>query len=197
MTYTKEAQLKRTAKPKQKTCKKCGEPFEPIRPFQKCCTYICAIDYAKAELEQKHNKEKRKTLKAFNDSDKNVLKRKAIQVFNAYIRARDKDKPCVSCGYKDGARQIHAGHYRPAGNVAILRFDERNVHAQCSICNNHLSGNLVNYRKELINRIGLDQVEELEATNEPKQYTIEEYAEIIKTYKAKIKRIKCIISMLI
>ena len=186
---TKQEQLKRTPKPKQKTCKKCGEQFEQIRPFQKCCTYICAIEYAKAELEQKQNKEKRSTLKAFNDSDKNVLKRKAINVFNNYIRLRDKNKPCVSCGYFGENRQFHAGHYRPAGNVAILRFDERNVHRQCSICNNHLSGNLVKYRFELIARIGLDQVEELEVTNDPKQYTIEEYAEIIKTYKAKIKEL--------
>jgi len=189
MTYTKEEQLKRTANPKQKKCKKCGEVFEPIRPFQKCCTYICAIDYAKAQLEQKQNKENRSTLKAFNDSDKNVLKRKAIQVFNEYIRKRDASLKCVSCQHSGDTRQWHAGHYRPAGNVAILRFDERNVHKQCSICNNHLSGNLVNYRKELIVRIGLDQVEELEATNEPKQYTIEEYAQIIKTYKQKIKQL--------
>lgn len=179
-----------TKPPKQKKCKQCGEAFIPDRPIMSTCSYTCAIEYAKAQKIKRDGTEKRKSLKAFNDSDKNVLKRKAIQVFNAYIRARDKDKPCVSCGYKDGARQIHAGHYRPAGNVAILRFDERNVHAQCSICNNHLSGNLVNYRKELINRIGLDQVEELEATNEPKQYTVEEYAEIIKIYKAKIKELK-------
>ena len=174
---------------KQKKCKQCGELFTPDRPMMSTCSYVCAIEYAKAQKIKRDGTEKRKALKAFNDSDKNILKRKAIQVFNAYIRARDKDKPCVSCGHKDGARQIHAGHYRPAGNVAILRFDERNVHAQCSICNNHLSGNLVNYRKELINRIGLDQVEELEATNDPKQYTVEDYAEIIKTYKLKIKEL--------
>lgn len=174
---------------KPKKCKQCGQVFTPDRHMMSTCSYHCAIDYAKALQEKKQKKEHRATLKAFNDSDKNILKRKAIQVFNAYIRARDKGKPCISCNYKDGARQIHAGHYRPAGNVARLRFDERNVHAQCSICNNHLSGNLVNYRKELINRIGLDQVEELEATNEPKQYTIDDYAEIIRTYKAKIKEL--------
>lgn len=186
---------------KHKKCKQCGQVFLPDRPMMSTCSYLCAIDYAKALQEKKQKKDKRTALKAFNDSDKNILKRKAIQVFNAYIRKRDLGKPCVSCGYTqqlkydgiDGfamvGRQIHAGHYRPAGNVAILRFDERNVHAQCSICNNHLSGNLVNYRKELINRIGLDQVEELEATNEPKQYTIEDYTEIIRTYKAKIKEL--------
>lgn len=186
---TKQQQTKKLANPKQKKCKHCKEMFTTERPMQSCCNIHCSIEYAKAQKIKRDGADKRKALKVFNDSDKNVLKRKAIQVFNAYIRARDKDKPCVSCGYKDGARQIHAGHFRPAGNVAILRFDERNVHAQCSICNNHLSGNLVNYRKELINRIGLDQVEELEATNKPKQYTIEEYAEIIKTYKAKIKEL--------
>ena len=176
---------------RNKKCKnsECGKQFTPERQMQTTCSYECAIVYAKQSQEKKQKKEKRSALKLFNDSDKNVLKRKAIQVFNAYIRKRDEKLPCVSCGYKDGARQIHAGHYRPAGNVAILRFDERNVHAQCSICNNHLSGNLVNYRKELINRIGLEQVEELEATNEPKQYTIEDYAEIIKTYKLKIKEL--------
>ena len=111
-------------------------------------------------------------------------------MFNEYIRKRDVSLKCVSCPHSGDTRQWHAGHYRPAGNVAILRFDERNVHKQCSICNNHLSGNLVNYRKELINRIGLDQVEELEATNDPKQYTVEDYSEIIKTYKLKIKELK-------
>lgn len=181
--YSKTQQLKK------KKCKECGTLFQPYNSFQKCCGVDCAIVYGAKETKKQVSKEKRSALKAFNDSDKNILKRKAIQVFNAYIRARDKDKPCVSCGYKDGARQIHAGHFRPAGNVAILRFDERNVHAQCSICNNHLSGNLVNYRKELISRIGLDQVEELEATNDPKQYTIDEYAEIIKTYKHKLKEL--------
>ena len=133
--YTKEEQLKLTAKPKQKTCKKCGEQFEPIRPFQKCCTYICAIEYAKAELEQNQNKEKCKTLKAFNGNDKNVLKRKAIQVFNAYIRARDKDKPCVSCGVIVKENMAHASHFKPANTYSYLRFDEDNVHKSCSKCN--------------------------------------------------------------
>lgn len=176
-------------KPKQKKCKECGLLFTPHSSFQKCCGVECAIAFGAKEVKKQATKEKRSALKAFNDSDKNILKRKAIQVFNAYIRKRDEKLPCVSCGYNEGKRQIHAGHYRPAGNAAILRFDERNVHAQCSICNNHLSGNLVNYRKELINRIGLEQVEELEATNSPKQYTIDEYADIIKTYKRKIKEL--------
>jgi len=139
-------------KPKQKKCKECGGLFLPHSSFQKCCGVDCAIAYASKQTKKAVTKEKRTAIKAFNDSDKNILKRKAIHVFNSYIRARDSMLPCVSCGYAGENRQFHAGHYRPAGNVAVLRFDERNVHKQCSICNNHLSGNLVKYRKELINR---------------------------------------------
>lgn len=170
---------------KVKKCKICKDEFNAYTSFDKFCSKGCEAIHNVRKI----GKENRRALKAFNESDKNVLKRKAIQVFNAYIRKRDEKLPCVSCGYDGTQRQIHAGHYRPAGNVAILRFDERNVHAQCSICNNHLSGNLVNYRNELINRIGLEVVEELESTNSPKQYTIEEYAEIIKTYKQKTKEL--------
>ena len=175
---------------RKKKCKNCGQVFTPDRPLQSCCGYVCAIEHSKKLAEKKNKSEQRKTLKAFNDKDINVLKRKAQTVFNQYIRLRDQNEPCISCGYSGDSRQFHAGHYRPAGNCAILRFDELNVHKQCSICNNHLSGNLVKYRENLINKIGLDQVELLDSTNDPRKYTIDEYAEIIKTYKQKIKDLR-------
>lgn len=176
-------------KPRAKACKECGEKFQPMNSLVKCCSIHCAIAYGKKEAPKQEKAKRRTALKAFNDSDKNILKRKAIQVFNTYIRKRDEKLPCVSCGYDKDARQFHAGHYRPAGNVAILRFNEQNVWKQCSICNNHLSGNLVQYRAELIKRIGIEAVEELESTNSPKQYSIEEYADIIKTFKSKLKEL--------
>lgn len=165
-----------------KTCKVCKVKFEPERPMQTTCSYQCAIKHAN---EQKQ-KDGRKKLKAFNDSDISVLKRKAQQAFNAYIRWRDRELSCVSCGYEGTGRVWHASHYRPATN-SKLRFDERNVHKSCSICNTHLSGNLAEYRKKLIEKIGLDQVEELESTNGPYRYTVEELKEIIKTSKEKTK----------
>lgn len=194
---TKEAQLKRTTKTKQKTCKKCGEQFEPIRPFQKCCTYSCAIGYAKEELEQKQNKEKRKTLKAFSSSDKATLLRTAQKTFNQYIRLRD-GKHCISCGY-DGSnayngddyvgRKFDAGHFRSQGGNSALRFDENNCHAQCVQCNQFKSGNLSEYRIKLIQKIGIEEVERLETTPNTKRWAIEELKEIIDTYKQKIKEL--------
>jgi hypothetical protein len=57
-------------------------------------------------------------------------------------------------------------------------------------CNAHLSGNQVNYRIELINRIGLDKVEWLEGKHEPLKLTIDEIKVLIAEYKSKIKQLE-------
>ena len=83
---------------------------------------------------------------------------KAQKVFNAFIRERDKDKGCVSCG---GSVE-HAGHYFSAGHYSALRFNEMNVNGQCLRCNNFLHGNLIKYRQGLIKRYGTTAVNNLE-----------------------------------
>lgn len=80
--------------------------------------------------------------------------------FNKYIRARDAGQGCISCGTTSG--QMQAGHYRPTSTSAELRFNEINVHVQCSRCNTHLSGNLAKYRAALVDKIGVELVEWLE-----------------------------------
>lgn len=86
------------------------------------------------------------------------LKLKAIRLFNAFIRERDKDQPCISCG---GAVQ-QAGHFYSAGHHNHLRFDEDNCHGQCVRCNYFLSGNLLNYRIGLEKKIGQKAMGELD-----------------------------------
>lgn len=105
---------------------------------------------------------------------------------NKYIRTRDKDLPCISCG-KHHQGQNDAGHYRSAGGNPELRFDELNIHKQCGPCNRHLSGNLIDYRINLIKRIGQDNVDYLEGPHKPKKYTIEEIKAIKHIFKQKIK----------
>ena len=63
-----------------------------------------------------------------------------------------------------------------------LRFEPLNVNKQCSACNNHLSGNIVEYRKALINKIGLEHLEWLEGPHEPKKYTVDDLREIKQHY---------------
>lgn len=56
---------------------------------------------------------------------------------------------------------MHAGHYYSAGYHSSVRFDEDNVHGQCVHCNTFLHGNLINYKNNLLRKIGSDRMEEL------------------------------------
>jgi len=104
--------------------------------------------------------------------------------FNKFIRLRDADQPCISCG-RFHSGQYHAGHYLTVGAKPELRFDEDNCHKQCAPCNNHLSGNLVNYRINLEKRIGIERVERLEGPHDLPNWTIEQIQEIRKHYRQK------------
>jgi hypothetical protein len=115
--------------------------------------------------------------------------REAQAAFNEWIRLRDADRPCVSCGrHHEG--QYHAGHYRSVGANPELRFEPLNVWKQCAPCNTHLSGNLVNYRISLLQLIGAEQVEWLEGPHEPCKHTVEEIKNIKAEYRAKTRELK-------
>jgi hypothetical protein len=81
----------------------------------------------------------------------------AQKIFNTYIRLRDKDKGCISCGGK----VEHAGHFYPQGAYSALRFHEINVNGQDELCNCGKYGNLEEYEKGLIKRYGQKAVDEL------------------------------------
>lgn len=108
------------------------------------------------------------------------LLKKAQIIFNAWIRERDKDKGCISCG-----NQVeHAGHYLSQGHNGALRFNEMNVNGQCLRCNNFLHGNLINYRNGLVKRYGAAKVDYLECCqHQVKKWSRAELEAIIQTYK--------------
>ncbi len=110
------------------------------------------------------------------------LKKKAQVVFNAWVRNRDKDLPCVSCG---SWNTEHASHYYSAGQHNNLRFHEDNVWLACKRCNYFLHGNLIPYRQELIKRIGIERVEALDNLAKVRQTKDDRYLyiEIIEKYK--------------
>ena len=147
----------------------------------------CAIEHSRALSAKKAKKETTERKKALK-SRAEWLK-EAQAVFNKYIRMRDEGKPCISCSRHHGG-QYHAGHFRSIGAAPELRFNEYNCHRQCQPCNTHLSGNLLEYRRGLISKIGIDQVEWLEGKHEAKKYTIEEIQAIKKEYQQKIKELE-------
>lgn len=106
-----------------------------------------------------------KHLKRYSKKSVPDLIKLATKHFNKFIRMRDSLDDyfkCISCGHPKSLDLMHAGHYLSAGNYGAVRFDERNVHGQCSKCNTHLHGNLQEYRAKLIHKIGLEEVEALE-----------------------------------
>ena len=169
---------------KQKKCKICKAYFTPQRPLQLVCQWKCAIDFAKdtkIKTVKKEVKEAKLKLKSRSDWLKDTQ-----VVFNKYIRLRDQDDGCISCGSKS-AYAYHAGHYRSIGSAGHLRFNELNCHRQCSACNTHLSGNLIRYRHGLIRKIGIHAVETLESDNDTVKWSVEEIKLLKAQFSAKIK----------
>ena len=180
------------SKRKCKYCKKSTRDYIVVN-MSAYCNFEEAVKYAsenkskgaaiiKKADDKKHTKRKRE----LKDNDKSYRAKVAQQAFNAYIRFRDSDDPCISC-QRHHTGQYHAGHYRSVGAHPELRFEELNNNKQCAPCNNHLSGNIADYRINLIKKIGVKKVEWIEGPHEPKKYTCAELKEIELLYKQKLK----------
>lgn len=173
--------------PKAKKCRSCHQEFAPSMPLQVACSPRCALDLVKTKQKKERKHETRRLREKIKSRAEWM--REAQTAFNAWVRWRDRDLPCISCGrFHDG--QWHAGHYRSVGSAPELRFEPLNNHKQCAPCNTHLSGNLINYRAGLIERIGVELVEWLEGPHEAKKHTIDELREIRDKYRRLLREAK-------
>lgn len=183
----------------------CRQWFHPTRYGQIVCCYECASAVAKAQTaknraealraEKKRQSEQEKAERLRQAERRQAVKplshfiRQAQQAFNEFIRYRDRNLPCISCGrHHDG--QYHAGHFRTTGANPELRFSEDNCHKQCSACNNHLSGNLINYRPALIHKIGQARFDALMGPHELPKWKRDDYIRIRDEYREKLKELK-------
>lgn len=174
-------------------CPICKQPATQKFGLKLFCGYEHAAEWG--QLQAKKSKAKKQAEQKKSDRErKQKLKSRSEWLreeqawCNKFIRLRDRGLPCISCNHPDdGTRQRHASHYKSVGSSPALRFDESNINASCSICNNHLSGNLVPYRVALIRKVGLAEVERLEGPQEPLKLTIPEIQAQIASYKARVK----------
>jgi hypothetical protein len=177
--------------PRTKACAVCLKAFTPARPMQAVCSPRCAHRKVRADktAERARVKERKRALETIPE-----LIKVAQRAFNEYIRNRDRSLPCVCCGHPLGEGDVggafDAGHYRSTGSASHLRFDERNCHAQRKACNRYGAGRAVDYRAGLIQRIGLEAVEALEADNTPHKWDRDELREIAAKYRQKLKELK-------
>lgn len=191
------------AKRNKRKCRYCGERrFADemfITPLAAFCDRDHALKYANANKEKTAERlkaDKIKKAKAQHKKDKESLKtagdytKEAQAAVNKYVRLRDHGKPCISCGSLPAQKlggTMDAGHYRSRGAAGHLRFNLLNIHAQCVKCNLYKSGNAVDYRLNLIEKIGLDKVEGLENDNTSRKFTIEYLRRIKKIFNKKAR----------
>lgn len=119
------------------------------------------------------------------------LKAKCQLVFNEYIRLRDKDKPCISCGQ---FKTLQAGHFYSVRMYDGLRFHEDNCHGECAGCNGFDDMHLLKYQENLIVKIGWGRFDELKMKAMlykamGYKWSRSELLELIETYKQKIKEL--------
>ena len=184
---SKKDQLKsKPKKPRARKCLSCRQWFKPKEQGVTTCSEECAILYGRSNFTKQVKREKAKAKKEHYENDKSKLTKQAQFQFNKYIRLRDKHLPCISCG--NTTRQMHAGHFMPVGSNGHIRFDEANCHKQCSICNNHKSGNLTEYEPNLVLKIGQKEVDRLKVKF-TRSYTVQELKDIIELYKSKIREL--------
>ena len=185
-------------------CRECHEEFLRWNSTQVCCSPDCALKYIKRRNQQSlqrdiSNKQKkdraelRKRKEALK-SRSDLIKEAQIE-FNKYIRERDKNEPCISCG-KDGlSNNVYGGlwdcgHYRSVGSCPELRFNPLNAARQCVRCNRDLSGNVVEYRIGLVLRIGEAKIAWLEGPHQAQKWSIDEIKEIKAYYKEQLKLLR-------
>lgn len=187
-----------TIKEKTRKCKVCQQPFKTFSSFVKWCSAehgAVLAELALAKQKAKAARAERQADRAKREAMKTIpqLKAEAQKVFNAYIRERDKDLPCICCGKWQGrvdpltGGMWDAGHYRSVGSADHLRFDERNVHRQLKDCNKWGAGRAVDYRIGLIARRGLETVEALEAGQTVVKWTRELLLAKKAEYRKKLK----------
>ncbi|HCO21192.1 MAG TPA: NinG protein [Flavobacteriaceae bacterium] len=116
------------------------------------------------------------------------LEDKAQDAVNKFVRKRDSINNffvCISCQELKPINQMNAGHYYAKEFYKSVRYDLNNVNGQCVRCNKYLSGNLIEYRKNLLEKIGEENLKQLDKLAELKnfRFTREFLIELIEKYK--------------
>lgn len=205
------------AKQPRRRCKICREWFHP-RSFNEwwCSPEHGAVfgiqerdkkrqkDIQQAEAQRKEQTQaERRSLKIRKLAVKptSYFKAKAQQAFNEFIRTRDHDQPCISCGETNPpdlhGGQWDCGHFKTVGGFPELRFVELNAYRQCKSCNGGSAKYgakaktvTEQYEARLIERIGQEAVDWLNGPHEMTRYRREDYIAIRDTYRAKTRALK-------
>lgn len=185
---------------KPKKCHVCKRVYTPIRRMSKVCSVPCSLEWARKLADQKAaraNREERKSIaeRKAKIKTRGEWIREAQAAVNKVARLRDilAGHGCISCGSRPDARfggAMDAGHFRSVGSAAHMRFFLPQIRLQCVKCNRYLGSNAVEYRKGLIQRIGIDRVEEIESMQWTAKWSVEYLQRLKKVMNKKARRLE-------
>nr|WP_090685761.1 recombination protein NinG [Paraburkholderia phenazinium] len=190
--------VKKALKPKR--CRHCGNSFAPISSMSKACSVPCALalnDAAKKKSAAKALKVERKSMKerAIKLKTRREWIAEAQVAVNKVARLRDQlaGYGCISCEGRPKARYgggMDAGHYRSVGSAPHMRYYLTQICGQCKQCNRDYGGMSVEFRRGLIERIGVNRVEEIEAMQGAAKWDIDYLKRLKKVMQKKARRLE-------
>ena len=196
--------MNRQSYPRQSKCevKTCRTEYTKLRMGHDWCSIPCAVTLGMDRLEKRQRKEQREREEAAKRDRAEIRRRKemlepleywlkkAERACNAYIRKRDEGQGCISCG-RHNAEVWNAGHFHSVGARRDLRFNEDNIHLQCARpCNKDKGGNIHEYQKALLKKIGPERLAALDVHQPVEKMTREKAQEIERYFKAKLAELK-------
>lgn len=187
---------RKPAKPKKCRVATCRASFVPSRMGQAVCSPKCALAIVEvqkakekkslAQAGRRDIRERKEALKSRGDHAK-----EAQAVINRYVRLRDAHLGCISCDKPaTWGGQWHCSHFRSVGAAPHIRYNLWNMNRACSVCNNHLSGNIAGYRPKLIEKIGQNKVDWLESNHSVARHDIPYLKRIKAVFTKKCRRLE-------
>ncbi|MCW7764438.1 recombination protein NinG [Photorhabdus luminescens] len=204
-------------KPARRKCKICCEWFMP--KYQNI--WWCNPEHGTELAIRKRNRDREKAERALKKKQQQELteqkdklkarklavkhisyfKNQAQQAFNEFIRLRDHEQPCISCGETNPpdlfGGQWDCGHFLSVGSHPELRFEEKNAYKQCKSCNggsgkfSHKNKTVSQqYEENLIERFGQELIDWLRGPHEMTNYRKEDFIRIRDEYRAKVRNLK-------
>lgn len=189
--------------PRLKKCCECRQKFQPFKSFDKVCGNIeCKVSFGvKAAAKSKAKREAEMRRKAISEkkADKEKLARlkpgylegKAQDAINEYVRVRDYDKPCISCGKSAySCTKWDAGHLKTRGANSFLRYHLWNINKQCVSCNQHNSGMVAEHERGIVARYGQARLDFLLTAPRLRRYSDEYLIRLAEIFRKKTRILK-------
>jgi len=183
---------------KPRCCRICKEMFQPRKALQNVCGFECEVKLG-IIMAERSKKRREQAERVAEVASRKIIRMKleklkplswyadkAQRAVNAYIRARDAGQPCISCG-RHHAGKWNAGHYISRGASPALRYHHDNIWLQCEPCNTNKSGNQIEYRKNLLHKIGQERLDWLEGPHDLPRWRKEDYLRIEAEHKQLLK----------